>query len=82
MLGRWLQDLESLEEISQNEDARRIFLKMAAMSQDGRLGSFISELALDEELDDNTKGTLVELAQDRSFLLVVEDYLRRTHRVH
>jgi hypothetical protein len=82
MLGPWLQDLESFEAISQNADARRIFLRMAAMSQDGRLPNFIAELASDEDLDDLTKGHLTELANDRSFLLAVEEYLRRTQRIH
>ncbi|HEY3206583.1 MAG TPA: hypothetical protein VGJ58_06490 [Gaiellaceae bacterium] len=82
MLGRWLHDLESLEAISQDADAKEIFLRMAAMSQTGRMGSFLSELAHDDELDDETKGTLRELAKDNSFLLVVEDYLRRTQRLH
>jgi hypothetical protein len=82
MLGLWLQELESLEAISQDADTRRIFLKMAAMSHDGRLPNFLAELALDRELDDQTKGELTELAQDRSFLLAVEEYLRRTQRVH
>ena len=82
MLGLWLQDLESLEAISQNDDARRISLKMAAMSQTGQLGSFLHELAYDEDLDDDTKGTLAEIARDRSFLLAVEDYLRRTDHLH
>ena len=82
MLGLWLQDLESLEAISQNDDARRIFLKMAAMSHDGRLPNFLIELSCDEELDDATKIHLTELANDRSFLLAVEEYLHRTHRVH
>ncbi len=82
MLGLWLQDLESLEAISQDADARRIFLKMAAMSHDGRLPNFIAQIADDGELDDTTKGHLTELAKDRSFLRAVEDYLHRTQRVH
>jgi hypothetical protein len=82
MLGSWLQDLESLEAISQNDVARRIFLKMAAMSSDGRLPHFLAELASDEELDDQTKGHLTELASDRTFLLAVEEYLHRTQRIH
>ena len=82
MLGSWLQDLESLEAISQDDDARRIFLRMAAMSQTGQLSRFLNELAYDDEVDDDTKGTLRELAQDRSFLLAVEDYLRRTQVFH
>jgi hypothetical protein len=78
----WLEDLESLEAISQNEEARRIFLRMAALSQSGRTPNFVVEVALDHELDAATKGRLVELAQDESFLLAVEDYLVRTHRLH
>ena len=78
----WLDDIESLEAISQNEDARRIFLRMAALSQTGRTPSFVVEVALDGDLDAVTKGRLVELAQDESFLLAVEEYLVRTHRLH
>src|SRR5436305_12149868 len=78
----WLDDIESLEAISQNEDARRIFLRMAALSQTGRTPSFVVEVALDGDLDAATKGRLVELAQDESFLLAVEEYLVRTHRLH
>ena len=78
----WLDDIESLEAISQNEDARRIFLRMASLSQTGRTPSFVMEIALDQELDAVTKGRLVELAQDESFLLAVEDYLFRTNRMH
>jgi hypothetical protein len=82
MLGHYIQDIESLEAISQDESTRRIFLRMAAMSQAGRLGQFLHELNADGDLDAETKGTLTELAQDTSFLLAVEDYLRRTHRFH
>ena len=83
MLGLWQHDdLESLEAISQNDEARQIFLRMAAMSQDGRLPQFLTELNYDPEVDEDTKGTITELANDRSFLLVVEDYLRRTRLYH
>jgi hypothetical protein len=83
MLGSWLHDdLESLEAISQNDDAKRIFLRMAALSQDGRLPQFLTELNYDPELDEEIKGTITELASDQSFLLVVEDYLRRTQLYH
>ena len=83
MLGLWLNhDLESLEAISQDDEAKRIFLRMAALSRDGQMGSFLTELAQDDELDDETKGTLRELAEDNTFLLAVEDYLQRTQRLH
>jgi hypothetical protein len=83
MLGLWLHhDMESLEAITQDDEAKRIFLRMAALSRDGQIGSFLTELARDEDLDDETKGTLRELAEDNTFLLAVEDYVQRTDRLH
>ena len=55
----WLDDIESLEAISQNEDARRIFLRMALLSQTGRTPSFVVEVALDGDLDAEAEGRLV-----------------------
>jgi hypothetical protein len=82
MFGEWIDDLESLEAISQDAEARKIFSRMAAMSQEGRLGTFLVELAGTPELDDFTKGTLSEIARDEAFLLVVDDYLHRTQVLH
>ena len=82
MLGVWLNEMESLEAISQDDEARRIFLRMAAMTRVGEMKGFLTELARDEDLDDETKGTLRELAEDDTFLLVVEDYLQRTTVLH
>ena len=82
MIGLLQQDIEWLEAISQDEDARAVFLRMAALSQEGRLEPFLRELRRDEELDDHTKGTVAELAQDQAFLLAVADYLRNTHHLH
>jgi hypothetical protein len=82
MFGEWLDDLESLEAISQDVEARQIFSRMAAMSQEGRLGTFLVELAGTQELDEFTKGTLSEIARDEAFLLAVDDYLHRTQVLH
>ena len=82
MDGLWLQDIESLEAISQDEDTRTLFLRMAHLSQNGRLQPFLRELEDDRELDAETKSTLSELAQDASFLHAVEDYVHRTRAVH
>lgn len=82
MTGLWLEDIESLEAISQDDDTRKLFLRMAYLSQSGRLKPFLRELDADRELDDETKGTLAELAQDESFLHAVEDYVRRTRALH
>ena len=82
MLGLWQQDIEWLETISQDAEARELFLRMAALSQEVRLEPFLTELHHDDELDDQTKGTVTELAQDQAFLLAVADYLRATTRLH
>src|SRR5205085_8827333 len=50
MHGLWLHDIESLEAISQNDDTRRIFLRMAALQQAGRLPNFLAEIASDDDL--------------------------------
>jgi hypothetical protein len=82
MLATWLQDLESLESISQDALTRDLFLKMAWLSQRDRLQPFLVELQHDDELDESTKGMLTELAEDPSFLLAVEDYVKKTETVH
>ncbi|MGB2874962.1 MAG: hypothetical protein WBB76_05725 [Gaiellaceae bacterium] len=61
---------------------RDLILRMSALSQAGSLGPFLFELARDDELDDMTKGTLAEIAEDPAFLLAVEDYLQRTEIFH
>ncbi|HEX6679478.1 MAG TPA: hypothetical protein VF063_02420 [Gaiellaceae bacterium] len=78
----WLQDLESLEAISQDDATRDLCLRMAFLSQEDRLQPFLSELQDDTDLDDRTKGMLTELAEDRNFLLAVEDYVKKTEISH
>jgi hypothetical protein len=80
--GVWLQDIESLEAISQDEETRTLFLRMAHMSQTGRIGPFLRELAHDGEIDEATKATLAELATDGTFLHAVDDYVHRTRALH
>jgi hypothetical protein len=82
VLGLWQQDIEWLEAISQDEAARTLFLRMATLSQEGRLEPFLTELERDEELDEDTKGTVAELAGDQAFLFAVADYLRETTQLH
>ena len=62
MLAEWMHDLESLEAISQDDDTRRLFLRMAALSQDGRLAPLLCALADDDDSDDELKGTLDVIA--------------------
>jgi hypothetical protein len=75
-------NLESFEAIKQDDVTRDLVLRMSALSQAGKLGPFLFEVAHDDDLDDATKGRLAELAHDESFLLAVEDYVRRTAIVH
>ena len=82
MHALWLDELETLEAISQHDDSRRLFLRMAQLSQDGRVTPFLHEVAADGDLDLATKSRLFELAQDSSFLNAVEDYLHRTGEKH
>jgi hypothetical protein len=74
----WLEQIEALEAISQNERARRLFLHMAQMSQAGRLEPVLTQLECSQEFDDETRENLIELARDRSFLLALADYVHRT----
>ena len=82
MLPTLMHQFESLEEISQNEGTRRIFLRMAEMRRAGRIASFLNELGADPDVDDVTKGSLSELAQDAMFLFAIEDYCAKTDRLH
>ena len=82
MLQTLHDNLESFEAINQDDVTRELVLRMAALSQNGKLAPFLFELQRDAELDDLTKGTLAEIANDQSFLLAVEDYLVRIEIAH
>ncbi|MDX6397554.1 MAG: hypothetical protein QOJ43_962 [Gaiellaceae bacterium] len=82
MFDPWLQDIESLESLAQDEHTKTLCLRMAAMSQAGTLAPFLASLRHDDQLDELTKGTIAEIAGDASFLLAVEDYVRRTRVLH
>jgi hypothetical protein len=82
MVTAWNHDLESLEAISQDDLTRDLFLRMAWLSQRGSLKPFLVELQDDDDLDEGSKDTLTEIADDPSFLLAVEDYVKRTEIVH
>jgi hypothetical protein len=82
MLVPWVRDLESLEAINQDEDIRDLVLRMANLARGGHLGDFIAVVDSDEELDQETKNTVLELARDETFLLAAEDYMRICRRYH
>jgi hypothetical protein len=82
VLPPWTRDLESLEAINQDDDIRQLVLRMANLARRGHLGDFITVVDLDEELDRETKDTVLELARDETFLLAAEDYLRSCRTYH
>ena len=81
-MGPWFLDIESFEQVSQDETSRRLALRMAQLYREGRLEPFVNELAYDIEFDDDTRAAITELAGDQAFLLAVEDYLRCTCVIH
>jgi hypothetical protein len=72
----WVQDIESLEAINQDELVRQVVLRMAGLARGGRLPGFVAAVGADAELDAETKATVLEVARDETFLLACEDYMR------
>jgi hypothetical protein len=81
-MGPWLVDIESFEQVSQDATSRRLVLRMAQLSREGRLAPFVTEVAADPEFDEDTRVAIAELAGDQAFLLAIEDYLGRTSVAH
>ena len=75
-------DLEALETVSQNAEARDLFLRMAQLSGSGALNRFLSELSESEEIDAETKAVFAEVARDRVFLLALDEYVYLTRLPH
>jgi hypothetical protein len=82
MVGLWLQDIEALEQISQDDRARTLFLRMAELRRSGQTSNFLVELAGDPEVDDDVKDSLAEIAQDADLLFAIEEYVRCTRAIH
>jgi len=82
MGGVWLRDIESFERVSQDAFASRLVLQLAQLSREGRLEPFVTEMVASDDLDEDTRMAITELAGDESFLLAMEDYLGRTAVLH
>ena len=78
----WVEEFESLEAVSQTEDVRALCLRLAALARRGGLDTFVRAVQHNDDLDAATKEAVVELAGAPSFLLAVEDYVKRTRIVH
>ena len=59
-----------------------MLLRLAAIAQTGRTDAFLLELAVDEQLGEETKSALREIAGDSTFLDAVQDYFRHTRTLH
>jgi hypothetical protein len=81
-MGPWLVDIETFEQVSQDEVSCRIVLRLAQLSREGRLAPFVTEVARDPDFDEETRLAIAELAEDETFLLAVEDYVGRTRVIH
>jgi len=78
----WPADIEALETVSQNTEARDLFLRMAYLSGAGELNRFLFELSRNDDIDAETKAAFVEVAQDRIFLRALDEYVRLTRVFH
>jgi hypothetical protein len=81
-MGPWFVDIESFEQLSRDATSRRLVLRMAQLSREGRLEPFVTEVAYDPDFDEDTRAAIAELAGDQSFLFAVENYLRCTCLIH
>ena len=77
-----VQDIEAFEAVTQDELVRPLLLRMAGLARHGKLPGFVAAVGADEELDAETKATVLELARDETFLLAAEDYMRSTSLLH
>ena len=48
-MGPWLVDIESFEQVSQDETSRKLVLRMAQLSREGRLLPFVTRVADDPD---------------------------------
>ena len=77
----WVQDIEPLEAVNQDELVRHVVLRTDGLAR-SRLPGFVPTVGADAELDAETKATVLELARDEPFLLACEDYMRATAYYH
>ena len=78
----WLEDIEALEAVTQDELVRSVVLRLAGLARNGKLPDFVETVGADAELDAEKKATVLELARDETFLLAAEDYIRATAYYH
>jgi hypothetical protein len=82
MPGRFHYDAAAVEAIDQDARTRDLVLRMAELVRSGRLEPFLEIVRADHELDDETRGWVLALAESENFLLAAALYLERSHDVN
>jgi hypothetical protein len=70
-----VNELESLEALRADEGMREVILRMGHLARRGDLHAFRYRVAIDPQLDAETKAWVGELAEDVPCLMAVETYL-------
>jgi len=79
-IERWLDELDLLEALDQDEGARRVVLRMGRLADRGELRRFTEVVRADPQLDTETKAWVLRMAENERFLLAAHGYAERlTH---
>jgi hypothetical protein len=82
LVDLWIYDLESLEVVSEDEDAREVVHRLACLARAGQLHCLIDAVTADPDIDDDTKAWMLELARNEPFLIAVDVYVARFRDVN
>jgi hypothetical protein len=82
LVDLWIYDLESLEAVSEDEDAREVVHRLACLARAGQLQRLVDAVSADPDIDDDTKAWTLELAGNEPFLIAVDAYLARFRDVN
>jgi hypothetical protein len=78
MLGGMPQPADVVQAIDDDDDVRKLVLRMARLAQRGRLEVFATLVAADRRLDETTRDCVLELANE-PFLASTEPRLERRY---
>jgi hypothetical protein len=82
MPGRFHYDAATVEAIDQDSRTRDLVLRMADLVRCGRLEPFVELVRADPQLDEETRGWVLALAESKNFLLAAALYLKRSRDVN
>ena len=76
-VDRWLEELELLEALDCDREARSVVLRMGRLAHEGRLEGFRRVVREDEALDEETRSWVLGLARNEAFLVAAHGYAER-----